>query len=160
MPDLLIELFSEEIPARMQARARDDLQIAGHRRSGRGRPDLCQRRRLFHAAPSGAGGRRADGGKPRRCARNAKARAPSAPRRRIEGFLRSTGLTLDQLERRDDKKGEVSFAVIEKPGRAAPAIIAEVLEATDPHLPLAEVDALGRGLACAGCARCIRSCAC
>ena len=47
----------------------------------------------------------------------------------------STGLTLDQLEKRADKKGEVFFAVIEKPGRKAPAIIAEVLEAAIRNFP-------------------------
>ena len=40
MPDLLLELRSEEIPARMQRKAAGDLQQDGHRRSGRGRPDL------------------------------------------------------------------------------------------------------------------------
>ena len=53
----------------------------------------------------------------------------------MEGFLRSTGLTLDQLERRADKKGEVFFAVVEKPGRKAEAIVAEVLEATIRTFP-------------------------
>ena len=53
-----------------------------------------------------------------------KADAPDAA---LQGFLRSTGLTRDQLQLRDDKKGQVFFAVIEKPGRAAPAIIAEVV---------------------------------
>ena len=46
----------------------------------------------------------------------------------MEGFLRSTGLTLDRLERRADKKGETFYAVVEKPGRAAAEIVAEVLE--------------------------------
>jgi glycyl-tRNA synthetase beta chain len=49
--------------------------------------------------------------------------------------LRSTGLTKDQLEVRDDKKAQVYFAVIEKPGRAAPAIIAEVLEHAIRNFP-------------------------
>ena len=59
-----------------------------------------------------------------------------------------------------DKKGEIFYAVVEKPGRPAPAIVAEVLERRDPRLSLAEVDALGVGVACAGCGRCIRSSAC
>ena len=73
--------------------------------------------------------------------------------------MRSTGLTKDQLEARDDKKGQVWFAVIDKPGRPAAEIVAEVLEEDDPQFPVAEVDALGRWDRCAGCARCIRSCA-
>jgi glycyl-tRNA synthetase beta chain len=59
----------------------------------------------------------------------------SAPAAALEGFLRSTGLTLDQLEKRADKKGEVWFAVIEKPGRKAPEIVAEVLEAAIRNFP-------------------------
>ncbi len=58
-----------------------------------------------------------------------------APDAALQGFLRSTGLTRDQLEVRDDKKGQVYFAVLEKPGRAAPEIIAEVLEAAIRNFP-------------------------
>ncbi|WP_371863454.1 glycine--tRNA ligase subunit beta [Cereibacter sphaeroides] len=61
-----------------------------------------------------------------------KADAPAAA---IEGFLRSTGLTRDQLETREDKKGAVLFAVVEKPGRPAPEIVAEVLERTIRTFP-------------------------
>lgn len=57
-----------------------------------------------------------------------KGPATTAPAQAVEGFLRSTGLTLDQLERRADKKGETFYAVVEKPGRKAPEIVAEVLE--------------------------------
>jgi glycyl-tRNA synthetase beta chain len=53
----------------------------------------------------------------------------------VEGFLRATGLTLEQLERRADKKGETFYAVIEKPGRAAPVIVAEVLESVIRNFP-------------------------
>jgi glycyl-tRNA synthetase beta chain len=59
-----------------------------------------------------------------------------APAAALEGFLRSTGLTLDQLEQREDKKGGVTlFAVLEKPGRQAAEIIAEVLETTIRTFP-------------------------
>ncbi|MGP3722602.1 glycine--tRNA ligase subunit beta [Cereibacter sphaeroides] len=61
-----------------------------------------------------------------------KADAPAAA---IEGFLRSTGLTRDRLETREDKKGAVLFAVVEKPGRPAPEIVAEVLERTIRTFP-------------------------
>jgi len=46
-----------------------------------------------------------------------------APAAALEGFLRATGLAKDQLEARDDKKGQVWFAVIEKPGRPAAEVI-------------------------------------
>lgn len=134
MPDLLIELFSEEIPARMQARAREDLKSmvtnglveAGLTYASAGA--FTTPRRLTLAVE----GLTAQS-KPVREER--KGPNTTAPAAAIEGFLRSTGLTLDQLERRADKKGEVFFAVIEKPGRAAPEIIAEVLEATIRNFP-------------------------
>ena len=58
-----------------------------------------------------------------------------APEQAIEGFLRGAGLTRDQLEIRDEKKGQVYFATIEKPGRAAPQIVAEVLENVVRNFP-------------------------
>jgi glycyl-tRNA synthetase beta chain len=64
-----------------------------------------------------------------------KGPSASAPAAAIEGFLRSTGLTLDQLERRADKKGETLYAIVERPGRPAADIIAEVLETTIRAFP-------------------------
>ncbi len=127
MPDLLIELFSEEIPARMQARAREDLKKlvtdglvqAGLTYAHAGA--FSTPRRLTLAIEGLTAESRA-------VREERKGPSTSAPAAALEGFLRSTGLTLDQLERRADKKGEVWFAVIERPGRRAPDIIAEVLE--------------------------------
>jgi glycyl-tRNA synthetase beta chain len=59
----------------------------------------------------------------------------SAPEQAISGFLRGVGLSMDNLEVRDDKKGQVYFAKITKPGRPAPEIVAEVLEATIRNFP-------------------------
>ena len=134
MPDLLIELFSEEIPARMQARARDDLRrmltdglvTAGLTYAHAAA--LSTPRRLTLAI-EGLSAHSAAVREER------KGPATTAPQQAIDGFLRSTGLTLDQLEKRADKKGEAYFAVIERPGRAAPDIIAEVLEATIRTFP-------------------------
>ncbi|TNF57365.1 MAG: glycine--tRNA ligase subunit beta, partial [Rhodobacteraceae bacterium] len=58
-----------------------------------------------------------------------------APAQAIEGFLRGAGLTRDQLEERETPKGAVLFAVIEKPGRPAAEIVAEVLEDTIRNFP-------------------------
>jgi glycyl-tRNA synthetase beta chain len=58
-----------------------------------------------------------------------------APDKAIEGFLRGAGLTRDQLEERDTPKGAVYFASIEKPGRPASVIIAEVLEHAIRNFP-------------------------
>ena len=134
MPDLLIELFSEEIPARMQARARDDLKklvTDGLVEAGltyAGAAAFSTPRRLTLAIE----GLTAESAAVRE---ERKGPSTAAPEAAIDGFLRSTGLTRDQLEVRDDKKGQVYFAVVTKPGRAAPAIVAEVLEATIRTFP-------------------------
>lgn len=134
MPDLLIELFSEEIPARMQSRARADL------------------KRLITGGLVDAGLTYASAGAfstPRRLTLTVEgltANSPTvreerkgprvdAPEKAIEGFLRGAGLTREQLETRDDKKGQVYFATIEKPGRPAADIVAEVLESTIRDFP-------------------------
>ena len=127
MPDLLLELFSEEIPARMQARARDDLRRlvtdglveAGLTYASAGA--FSTPRRLVLTLE----GLSAQSRPVREERKGPRADAPAAA---LEGFLRSTGLTRDQLELRDEKKGQVFFAVVEKPGRPAAAIVAEVVE--------------------------------
>ncbi len=134
MPDLLIELFSEEIPARMQARAADDLK----KRVTDGMVEAG----LTYASAAGLA-------TPRRLTLTVEgltAESPTlseerkgprvdAPEKAIEGFLRGAGLTKDDLEIRDEKKGEVYFAKITKPGRPAAEIIAEVLEDTIRNFP-------------------------
>jgi len=134
MPDLLIELFSEEIPARMQVRAAEDLK----KRITDG---------LVEAGITYAGA--AAFSTPRRLTltlRGVLSESPTlkeerkgprvdAPEQAIEGFLRGAGLTKDQLEIRDEKKGQVYFAFVEKPGRPAADIIAEVLENTIRNFP-------------------------
>ncbi len=134
MPDLLIELFSEEIPARMQGKARDDLRKlvtdglveAGLTYASAGA--FSTPRRLVLSVE----GLTAES---RPVREERKGPSTNAPAQAIEGFLRSTGLTLDQLERRADKKGETFYAVVEKPGRQAAEIVAEVLEATIRAFP-------------------------
>jgi glycyl-tRNA synthetase beta chain len=134
MPDLLIELFSEEIPARMQARARDDLRKlvtdglveAGLTYASAGA--FSTPRRLVLSVEGLTG-------ESRPVREERKGPSVSAPAQAVEGFLRSTGLTLDQLERRADKKGETFYAVVEKPGRQAADIVAEVLEAVIRGFP-------------------------
>lgn len=134
MPDLLIELFSEEIPARMQARAREDLRKlvtdglveAGLTYASAGA--FSTPRRLVLSVEGLTS-------ESRPVREERKGPSTSAPAQAVEGFLRSTGLTLDQLERRADKKGETFYAVVEKPGRQAAEIVAEVLEAVIRTFP-------------------------
>ena len=126
MPDLLLELFSEEIPARMQAKAAEDLKrlVTG---------GLVDAGLTYASAGAFATPRRltltVEGLADRSPDMREERRGPraDAPEKAIEGFLRGVGLTRDQVEVRPDKKGDVLFAVIDKPGRAAPEIIAEVV---------------------------------
>ncbi|MFV0409696.1 MAG: glycine--tRNA ligase subunit beta, partial [Paracoccus sp. (in: a-proteobacteria)] len=134
MSDLLIELFSEEIPARMQFRAREDLKKlvtdglveAGLTYRSAGAFSTPRRLTLSVEGLDAAS-------KPVREER--KGPRVDAPEKALEGFLRSTGLSRDQLEIRDEKKGQIYFAVIERPGRPAAEIIAEVLEKTIRDFP-------------------------
>ena len=134
MPDLLIELFSEEIPARMQGRAREDLKKlvtdglveAGLTYDSAGA--FSTPRRLVLSIT----GLTAESRPVREERKGPKTDAPAAA---IDGFLRATGLTLDQLEARDEKKGQTYYAVVEKPGRKAAEIVAEVLDRTIRSFP-------------------------
>lgn len=134
MPDLLIELFSEEIPARMQTRAAEDLKklvTEGLVEAGltyAGAAAFTTPRRLTLSLEDLLAE-----SKPVREER--KGPKVGAPDQAIEGFLRGAGVSKDDLEIRDDKKGQVYFAVIEKPGRLASDIIAEVLEKTIRNFP-------------------------
>jgi len=134
MPDLLLELFSEEIPARMQARARDDLRRlvtdglveAGLTYASAGTFSTPRRLVLTLEGLSAQS---------RPVREERKGPRTDAPEAALEGFLRSTGLTRDRLELRDEKKGQVWFAVVEKPGRPAAGIVAEVVESTIRSFP-------------------------
>jgi glycyl-tRNA synthetase beta chain len=124
MPQLLLELFSEEIPARMQAQAARDLERLA-------RDHLAKAELAFGAVRSLAGPRRLtlaiDGLPLAQADRTEERKGPrtNAPEKALEGFLRSTGLTLEQLEVRDG----VYFGRLDKPGRTVPVILAEMVEA-------------------------------
>ncbi len=126
--DFLLELRSEEIPARMQAGARADLE------------------KLFRKEMADAGvtvGEITVWSTPRRLAliarglptqteavhEETKGPATSAPEQALEGFLRKVGLTKDQLEVRDLKGKDTYFAVVQKPGRAARDVLADAIPA-------------------------------
>ncbi len=134
MPDLLLELFSEEIPARMQSRAAQDLMrlVTGHMvdngltYSG-GQAFATPRRLTLTLADLPA--------ETPDTVEERKGPRTDAPEKALDGFLRSTGLTRDDLEARDDKKGQVWFATIRKPGRAAEAVIAEAVEHAIRNFP-------------------------
>jgi len=134
MPDLLLELFSEEIPARMQAQAAKDLErlVAGA---------LSDRGLLFEGIKAFAGPRRltlAVAGLPAKqpdVKDEKKGPRVNAPAKAIEGFLRSAGVTLEDCEQRDDGKGPFYVAVIDLKGRATADVIAEFLPEVLGKLP-------------------------
>jgi glycyl-tRNA synthetase beta chain len=134
MPDLLIELFSEEIPARMQAKAADDLK--SRVTNGLVEAGLTYAGAAAYATPRRLA-LRVDGLTERSPDVKEERKGPrtDAPEQAIEGFLRGAGVTRDQLIERDEKKGRVFYAVIEKPGRPAAEIVAEVLEDTIRNFP-------------------------
>ena len=128
MPDLLLELFSEEIPARMQRRAAEDLKslvtnaLVDQGVTYEGAKAFSTPRRLtLHIAGLTAGSK----------ATREERKGPrvGAPEKALEGFLRGAGLaSIDEAQVvSDPKKGDFYVAVIEKPGRETPDIIAEAM---------------------------------
>ena len=144
MADLLIELFSEEIPARMQARAADDLKKLMTN-------GLVEAGLTYASAAAFATPRRlcltVEGvldASPR-TVEERKGPKADAPEKAIEGFLRGAGLTRDDLVERDTPKGKILFASITKEGRPASDIIAEELEKTIRTFPWAKSMRWGTG---------------
>jgi glycyl-tRNA synthetase beta chain len=127
MPDLLLELFSEEIPARMQARAADDLKklVTGRLVDAglayEGAKAFVTPRRLtlaVHGVPARQPDIREEKKGPR----------VGAPESAVAGFLKVAGLTsIKDAKVQPDKKGDFYVAVIEKPGREAIKVIGEIL---------------------------------
>jgi glycyl-tRNA synthetase beta chain len=134
MPDLLLELFSEEIPARMQAQAAKDLErlVVGA---------LSDRGLLFEGAKAFAGPRRltlALAGLPAKqpdVSEELKGPKVDAPQAALDGFLRKTGLTKEQLRIEKTPKGDVYLAVIARAGRATAEVLSEVLPEVFAKLP-------------------------
>jgi glycyl-tRNA synthetase beta chain len=128
MTDLLLELFSEEIPARMQAKAADDLRrmvtdkLVAEGLVYEGAKAFATPRRLaltVHGIPA----RQSDLKEERKGPR------VGGPEAAIAGFLKATGLaSLDEAKiQRDPKKGDFYVALIEKPGRATLDVLADML---------------------------------
>ncbi len=130
MPQLLLELLSEEIPARMQAQAARDLERMARER-------LAEAGVLPEALTTFAGPRRLTlvvQGLPAAqadCTEERKGPRVGAPDAAIDGFLRSTGLTREQLAERDG----VWFATLSRQGRPTPEIVAEMVEAIVRNFP-------------------------
>ncbi|MCF2525563.1 glycine--tRNA ligase subunit beta [Bradyrhizobium sp. G127] len=127
MPDLLLELFSEEIPARMQAKAADDLRrmvtdkLVAEGLVYEGAKAFVTPRRLaltVHGIPV----RQPD------LKQERKGPKMGAPDAAVQGFLKAAGLkSLDEAKIQRDPKGDFYIALIEKPGRPAIDVIAEII---------------------------------
>jgi glycyl-tRNA synthetase beta chain len=136
MPDLLLELFSEEIPARMQRQAADELKkLVTNALVDRG---LTYEGAAAYATPRrlalqvvGLPGRQPDLREERKGPR------VGAPEAAIAGFLKSAGLaSLDQAKIEKDKKGaEFYLAVIERPGAETIEVLAEILPGVIKSFP-------------------------
>jgi len=127
MPDLLLELFSEEIPARMQARAADDLRklvtdaLVNAGLVYEGAKAFATPRRLALTV-QGLPAKQPD------IKEEKKGPRVGAPDGAIAGFLKAAGLkSISDAKVQPDKKGDFYVAVIEKPGRSAIEVIGEIL---------------------------------
>jgi glycyl-tRNA synthetase beta chain len=135
MGELLLELLSEEIPARMQRAAIAELTaLVGDKLADAGLPAASLRgdvtpRRLTVIA---------DGIPARQPDRREERRGPrvGAPPAALDGFLRAAGLpSIEQCEVRDTGRGEFYFAVLHRPGRPAAEVLPELLRASVDELP-------------------------
>jgi glycyl-tRNA synthetase beta chain len=128
MPDLLLEVFSEEIPARMQGGGARELEriVVGA---------LSDRGLLFEGVKSFFGPRRltlAIAGLPAKqpdITEERKGPRVGAPEKAIDGFLRSAGVTLDQCVKQSDTKGEFYIAVLRRAGRPTEDVLTELIPA-------------------------------
>jgi len=135
MPDLLLELFSEEIPARMQKQAADDLRrlvtgaLVDSGLTYEGTAAFATPRRLALTV-HGLTARSVD------VTEEKKGPRVGAPQKAIDGFLKGAGLSsIDQAKVQPDKKGDFYVASVTKPGRAAENIIAEAVPAVIRTFP-------------------------
>ena len=135
MPDLLLEFLSEEIPARMQARAAEDLRklvtdrLVAEGLTYDGANAFVTPRRLaltMHGLPT----------KQRDAREEKKGPRVGAPENAVAGFLKAAGLkSISEAKVQPDKKGDFYVAIIERPGRDAIDVIKDVISATVVTFP-------------------------
>ncbi|MBI1235902.1 MAG: glycine--tRNA ligase subunit beta [Alphaproteobacteria bacterium] len=145
MPQLLLEFFSEEIPARMQPRAEADLErllSAALKEAGLGWETFSTfagPRRLgcvIEGLPAETEAVREERKGPR----------TDAPEKALDGFMRGAGIaSLDQCETRQDKKGEFYVAIIDKPGVKTADVIASAVPDMVRNFPWPKSMKFGEG---------------
>src|SRR5277367_2364968 len=135
MAELLLELFSEEIPARMQARAADDLRrlvvekLAAAQLTHRRAEAFVTARRLTLVVEDMPAAQQ-DVAEERRGPR------VGAPDQAVQGFLKAAGIaSLAECEERDTGKGVFYFAMIRRAGRPTAELLPEILRAAILELP-------------------------
>ena len=126
MPDLLLEVLSEEIPARMQRRGAEDLERQVLRRLEKarlvgGQPETFVTPRRLAVLVRGLLEAQSD------ITVERKGPRVDAPQKAIDGFLKSTGLSLEDCEQRETPKGPVWFAVTKEKGRPTADLLADLL---------------------------------
>lgn len=134
MAELLLELFSEEIPARMQARASEDLTklvTDGLKAADLGfdAVEAYVTPRRLTLIVNGLPDKQPDLREERRGPR------ADAPEKAINGFLTGNGVTLEQCEKRETPKGVFLFAIVAQKGRAASEVIKDIVEDAMNKLP-------------------------
>ena len=144
MAEFLLEIFSEEIPARMQEKAAIDLvrlvtgKLQDAKLEHNGVSSYVTARRLtLHIETLAT--EQPDVSEERRGPR------ADAPEKAIEGFLRGAGLTRDQLVEREDKKGTFLYAIIDQKGRPAMEVIAEFMPEIIRNFPWPKSQRWGDG---------------
>ncbi|MCP5382461.1 MAG: glycine--tRNA ligase subunit beta [Kordiimonadaceae bacterium] len=144
MAEFLLEIFSEEIPARMQERAAADLAALVTAKLddatlayGNATSFVTARRLTLHI--NGLATEQPDVSEERRGPR------ADAPEQAIEGFLRGAGVSREELIEKQDKKGTFLFAVINKKGRPAAEVIAEFLPEIIKNFPWPKSQRWGSG---------------
>lgn len=144
MAEFLLEIFSEEIPARMQQKAAHDLvrlvtgKLTDAKLDHSGVASYVTARRLtLHIADLAT--EQPDVSEERRGPR------ADAPEKAIEGFLRGAGVSRDQLVEREDKKGTFLYAVIDQKGRAASEVITEFMPDIIRNFPWPKSQRWGSG---------------
>ena len=135
MAELLLEIFSEEIPARMQARAAEDLsRLVG---------DSLKAQGLEATSLRAVGGSRrltliADGLPKAQPDTTEERKGPQvgAPEQALQGFMKAAGITsIDQAEVRELPKGKFYFSVVSKKGRPTAVVLKEIVEGALAQLP-------------------------
>ncbi len=134
MAELLLELFSEEIPARMQARASEDLPklvTDGLKAADLGfyKVEALVTPRRLTLIIDGLPDKQPDLREERRGPR------ADAPEKAIAGFLAGNGVTLEQCEKRETPKGVFLFAIVEQKGRDSAEVIKDIIEDAMVKLP-------------------------